>query len=272
MSAVIAAALAVVGVLALGGGSFHNAFKIQRNTGDRPDDISGAQIHVMYVLPADGEDEQLDTSGTIAMSIAAAQNWFTARTDGRWLKFDTAGGQLDVTFLRLSRGAADLAKHGLFIREELQGDLRKAGFDARDKIYLVYYGGSGVACGGSSWPPAVQGNVTALYLRGTPPNARPCHSNSLSRSLDKVGYWETSALHELLHSFGAVATCAPNHTRAGHVSDDPDDLMYAGDLPWRPSIIDAGRNDYFGHGRRDCFDLANSPYLGGPGEKPVGPK
>jgi len=47
-------------------------------------------------------------------------------------------------------------------------------------------------------------------------------------------------LHEILHTLGVVATCAPNHTLSGHVSDDPRDLMYAGPLPWQPSSSTLG--------------------------------
>jgi hypothetical protein len=37
--------------------------------------------------------------------------------------------------------------------------------------------------------------------------------------------------------------------------------MYAGPQPWRPSVLDVGRDDYFQHGRRDCLDLARSIFL-----------
>jgi hypothetical protein len=68
-------------------------------------------------------------------------------------------------------------------------------------------------------------------------------------------------LHELLHGLGIVATCAPHHTRAGHVSDDPRDLMYAGDQPWQPAILDRGHDDYFAHPQNGCPDLKDSSYL-----------
>jgi len=225
LSALLVVASVVADIRTANVGLAQDAPGMQRSTSDRPDDVSGAQIHVMYVLPADGDDERLDTNGSISTSIAAAQTWFSTRADGRRLRFDTADGKLDITFLRLARSSNDLAAHGLFIREAIQDEMKKAGFDARDKIYLVYYGGRSETCGGSSWPPTVSGNVTALYLRGTPPHARPCRFNAFANTVGRTGYWETAALHEVLHSLGAVATCAPNHTRAGHVSDDPRDLM-----------------------------------------------
>jgi hypothetical protein len=37
--------------------------------------------------------------------------------------------------------------------------------------------------------------------------------------------------------------------------------MYAGELPWYPSVLDIGRDDYFKHNNPGCLDLANSPYM-----------
>jgi hypothetical protein len=46
------------------------------------------------------------------------------------------------------------------------------------------------------------------------------------------------------------------------VSDDPRDLMYAGPLRWRPSILDIGHDDYYGHAIAGCPDLAKLSWLG----------
>jgi hypothetical protein len=37
--------------------------------------------------------------------------------------------------------------------------------------------------------------------------------------------------------------------------------MWAGDQPWQPALLDVGHDDYYGHGRADCLDLARRPYL-----------
>src|SRR5215216_1343977 len=74
-----------------------------RSTADRTDDLAGYQIHVMYVLPSDGIDYNLDTNGSIASSVAATQKWFVAQTGGtRRLRFDTSSGELDISFFRLA--------------------------------------------------------------------------------------------------------------------------------------------------------------------------
>ena len=195
-----------------------------RSMTDRPDDISGAQIHPMYVLPSDGADAHLDTDETIATSVAAIQHWLSSNVSQR-LRLDTFQGSLDITFFRLALTDAQMAAMGLFVRDQIERELSQAGRLSSDKLYAVYYGGkSTVACGGAAWPPALPGVVAAMYLNGEPPGARPCHTNPLGMSLTTMGYWEFSMLHELFHLLGAVSTGAPNHVLRGHVADDPTEL------------------------------------------------
>jgi hypothetical protein len=245
----------------------------QRSTTDRPDDLTGYQIHVMYVLPSDGTDQHLDINGTIATSVAAIQKWFVRQTHGaRSLRLDTSKGVLDVTFFRLSASDAQIAGSGPYVRDKIEAALKIAGFDNPNKLYAVYYGGSStVSCGGGAWPPKLIGTVAALYLRGRPPGARACASNAFARSDDEPGYWEYSIIHEIFHTLGAVAPCAPHHTREGHVSDDPRDLMYAGKAPWRPSLLDIGNDDYFDHRNAGCLDVARSVFIDPAGSDAVVP-
>ena len=77
---------------------------------------------------------------------------------------------------------------------------------------------------------------------------------------------EYAALHESLHALGFVPTCAAHEYRAGHVSDDPDDLMWAGDTNWMPdgfatAALDENDDDYFETSDPACLDLADSEWL-----------
>lgn len=76
-----------------------------RTTIDRPDEVSGYQGKVMYVLPSDGVDQALDTDGTLRTSVAAFQRWLE-RESGQRVRMDTFGGALDTTFVRLGRSDA----------------------------------------------------------------------------------------------------------------------------------------------------------------------
>ena len=238
------------------------AFVGERTFSDLPDDSSGNQIHVMYVLPSDGVDESLDTNGALARSVATFQRWLAGQAGGQRLRLDYFRGALDVTFFRMSQTDAQIASTGPYVRDQIESELIGAGFNSPNKIYAVYYGGgSTYSCGGGAWPPEVPGKVSAIYLKGTPPGAPACSTNSLASSEDKPGYFEFAMLHDVIHALGIVATCAPNHTLRGHVSDSPNDLMYAGSLPWYPSVLDIGRDDYFKHNNPGCLDLARSPYM-----------
>ncbi len=231
-------------------------------TVDRPDDRAEHQIKVFYVLPRDGADEGLDVNGAIARSVSSFDHWLRGQTGGAGLRFDRCAGVLDIAFVRLAKSDAEVASAGAFVREQIQAGIIAAGFDHPRKLNLAYYGGSSrLSCGGGAWPPKLVGRTAAMYLKGTPPGAPPCASNPLGASPTQPGYLDFSALHESLHTLGFVGACAPHHTRAGHTSDDPRDLMYAGDQPWRPQLLDVGRDDYFGHGRADCPDLARSAFV-----------
>lgn len=234
----------------------------ERQLTDLPDEVSGLQVHFVYVIPNDGVDRALDTNGVIANEVDVFQRWLERETAGRRLRVDTAGGELDISFFRLSRTDAEIAAHGPFVRDEIEVELTAAGFSAPGKIYGVYYDGSSTfACGGGAWPPTLPGTVAALYLRGEPPGAPPCSTNPFASPGGSPGYLQYAMLHEIFHTMGIVPTCAPHHTRAGHVSDSPTDLMYAGDEPWTPSTLDVGRDDYFDAQIPGCQDLTTNGWL-----------
>ena len=256
----VVALLTALSLLATGTTSDANA----RATTDRPDEVDGPQVHVVYAVPSDGEDRHLDDDGTLEGSVTSFQRWLAGETSGANLRMDTYQGSLDVTFVRLDATDAELAAQGAFVREGIEARLQASGFRGPDKIYAVYYDGTSTySCGGAFWPPRLPGSVVAVYLRGLPSGPAPCASNRFAGASDAPAYWEYGMLHEILHGFGLVAECAPNHHRAGHVTAPNDDLMWAGDVGyWTfPAKLDVGRDDYYGHGRSDCPDLARSPYL-----------
>ncbi|HEY0019538.1 MAG TPA: hypothetical protein VGC13_24765 [Longimicrobium sp.] len=238
-----------------------------RSGTDRADEIVGAQVRVLYVIPSDGEDRGFDTTTHIAYTVASFQRWLAGQTGGRAFRMDTYAGVLDVGFFRLSRTNAEVKSQGAFVRNEIERQLSVAGLISTGKVYLVYYdGGSTYSCGGASWPPSVPGRVAAMYLHGTPPGAS-CGENTFVTAPDAFPrYWEFAAVHDLIHTLGIVSRAAPHHTAAypAHVPE-PEDLMYAGTAPWviGPStVVDVGRDDYFGPALPATLPtLDKSPYL-----------
>jgi mannan endo-1,4-beta-mannosidase len=247
-----------------GGGGDPPPPPAERRLTDRPDEIAGKQIHVMYVLPSDGEDRELDLDGTLQHSVASFQRWLAEQTGGRSLRLDTDGGELDVTFFRMSRTDEDVAATGAFVRDAIEQEIEAAGFDHPSKLYAVYYDGTSTfACGGGAFPPTLPGSVGAMYLNGLPDGPVPCSTNPFAPEGGEPGYMEYAMLHELVHTLGFVPACAPNNNRVSHTGTPPNDLMYAGDDPWDLNgvVLDEDNDDYYGHDALDCIDLEDTPFL-----------
>ncbi len=229
-----------------------------RSSIDRPDDIAGSQVHVVYVLPRGARDRELDTKVDIANSVAAFQGWL-ARATRMQIRFDLYQGDLDVSFFELSRPDDEMRPFGSFVVSEIERELALAGVIQPDKRYLIYYDGTTAAfvCGGAAWPPTVGGQVAAIYLRA-------CPGELARRPNDSPGYWEFAALHDLLHTLGIVSSAAPHHTvnSWGHVPE-PEDLMYGGGTsPWEPTTVDVNGDDYFAPYLPDGLsNLATSAFM-----------
>ncbi len=233
-----------------------------RATADRPDDLDGYQVHVVYAVPSDLEDRRYDLDGTLARSVAAFDGWLFEQTGRKQrLRLDRAAGALDVTFVRLAETDAELRAEGAYQRDGLERILKRMGFTHPKKIYAVYYDGThGKSCGDGPWPPELPGTVAAQYLRAHPEgHSQSCDANPWSDGQAPT-YREFSMLHEILHAQGFTPTCAGHNTRRSHTSFAPTDIMYAGDEPWRPSVLDGG-GEIYGHGRAGCLDLAKSVFL-----------
>ena len=221
-----------------------------RHDRDQPDDLAGPQVHVVYALPSDAEDGNLDRYGDIERSLAAIQHWLAAET-GQRLRLDTAGGGLDVTFLRLSFTAQAGQERGAALVEDLGGAIRDGLGSSPDKAYAVYYAGpSGDRCGSAS----AKGRVAVAFV-----HPEGCSPRAVGEDRETASTYEAVLVHELLHVFGAVPECAPDRLEtSAHVGTSAGDLMYAGP-EWSGHdevVVDAGRDDYFGHGRADCPDAA----------------
>jgi Divergent InlB B-repeat domain/Domain of unknown function DUF11 len=218
----------------------------------------------VYVVPSDETDRALDTDGTIVASTANWENWLKGQTGGHGLRLDTYQGTVDVSFFRMSETEAQVSAKGPNVRDEIERELKAAGLTQPDKLYAVYYDGiSTTACGGGAWPPSLPGIVGALYLPSTFWNTvgEPCYVPA--SSLAGLQLMDLAIVHELVHTLGFVQSCSPHFTAAGHVSDSPTDLMYAGTQDWHPSVLDSGRDDYFNANIPGCADLSNSRYLEG---------
>lgn len=225
-----------------------------RHDRDQPDDLAGAQVHAVYALPSDAEDGNLDRYGDIERSLDAMQRWLEGEI-GQRFRLDTAGGRLDVTFLRLSFTAQEGEERGDSLVQDLEGAVRDRFGTSPGKAYAVYYAGrSGDLCGSAS----VEGRLAVAFV-----HPEGCSPRAVGGDRETPSTYEAVMVHELLHVFGAVPECAADRLEtSAHVGTAAWDLMYAGP-EWSGHdavVIDAGRDDYFGHGRSDCPDTAVSEF------------
>jgi hypothetical protein len=219
-------------------------FALPRATEDRSDEIAGEQVHLLYVIPTDAPDEQLDVNGALTSSIARTQAWFSGQTGGPKLRLDTYQGQPDITFVRTSLAPA--ITESFTVREYVE----QLGFTNARKLYLVYVG---------TYPESRCG-VSALGLKAAIVYLS-CTSQYPQGST--FGVVDSVAMHEVLHALGAVPDEAPHVTYSNHV-EDPSDIMYRTfnvDLNGEVTLaLDPGRDDYYGHGKQFA-DVAQSRYL-----------
>jgi Divergent InlB B-repeat domain len=238
---------------------------------DMPDEISGPQVHFLYVVPSGGADGQLDTNGVMEQSIARIERWFVKQAGNQGLRIDTYKGVPDITFVRLQHSAAQATAANPWPLWVIGEDLVAAGFNNPTKVYAAFYDGpSAWACGGAKSPALPK--LAAMYLRAQPTGATlPCSAApGFGTGTDRPGYFEIGLLHEILHVIGFSPPCAPHASASAfpdHVNDSPTDLMYGPDAThtagwnWANSVLDFNRDDYYRANVPGCPDLSNSPYL-----------
>ena len=219
---------------------------LPRATEDRPDEVAGEQVHLVYAIPTDAPDEQLDVNGELNASIARMQGWLAGQTGGPKLRLDTYQGQPDITFVRTS--LEPNLDENLNVRQYVE----RLGFTNPKKLYLMYFGTfeDPYACG--------KANIIAAIV------FLSCTSNLPSGP--PFSLIDAVAMHEVLHALGAVPDGAPHGVYGGHV-DDPRDIMHCcghqidDESGQVTAALDPGRDDYYGHSRRSDTDVADSHYL-----------
>lgn len=231
----------------------------ERSFADRPDDDDPLlhKIHAVYLLASDSADLERDTNGSISRSVKAIQSWFEGQTDGRTLRFDTFQGEPDVSFIRLNKDEFQILREGSSPWRLIQSELLLRGFDQPNRIYAVYYDGLSEpsVCG--------RGGTTGGRRIAVAHLTRSCPGALAGFDL-KPKDADYTIIHEVLHTIGAVPSCAPNflgESLRGHVDDNRNDIMWQFIVPDTFRRLDVGRNDYFDHNIDGCTDLADSPFL-----------
>jgi Divergent InlB B-repeat domain len=216
-----------------------------------PNVVAGNPVHWVYLIPSDGSDNLGGLASVMQSDAEQIDAWWRAQDPARTPRNDLAsfscGAQLDITTVRSSRTSAQLTPLGGRF-PGIVSSLEQAGFRSPFTKYLVYYDGpvsDANVCGQGASDSGGFG-VAVVFYRG-------CTGVSTA----------AVAVHELVHTFGAVSGSAPNDCpgeSSGHACDAENDLMYprVGGDPLAAKVLDAGRDDYYGHpgGWTDTQDSA----------------
>lgn len=230
---------------------------------DRPDVITGRQIHVIYAVASDGSDTFPAVSQTMTTDVASITSWWQGQDPTRIPNFDqaafAAGTCLDLSVVRLPVAQAALTGAGAENAFQLVGnELEAAGFQNPYKKYLVYYDGPPVqddVCGTGGGEFATGPAFAIVWLQGCP-----------GIPTDSI------AAHELLHALGALPAGAPHACPgdSGHPCDSPLDVLYPynSGLPLSQLYLDWGHDDYYAHSG-SWIDIQDSLWLHRLDETPI---
>jgi hypothetical protein len=220
---------------------------------NRPDTSlsSPNMIHVTYAVPADGGDRFASLANAIKTDVDAISAWWTREDASHAPRFDLAAfsgcSDLDLSFVRLPKPGASYTDPSRRTAQ-LAADL--AALAPANVKNLVYYDGPVPSslhfiCGTSALSPQAGGipfGFAFVWLGSDCPS-----------DLGQGRLFALIAAHEMGHDLGAVMAGAPHAcpNDSGHVCDSRLDLMYptvSRGSNLNASILDIGRDDYYGFG------------------------
>jgi len=218
-----------------------------------PNALAGYPARWIYAIPSDGQDQLSSRASTMQTDAETIDAWWRTQDSARVPRNDltqfSCGLQLDISSVRLPQSSSQLAAS-----ESAFGSIADAlitqGFDSPFSKLVVYYDGpvsSENLCGQAASDRTGFG-VAVVFVRSCAgvPSA-------------------VVAVHELVHTLGAVPRGAPHNCPPpddGHTCDVTTDLMYpfVDTTPLTGLGLDPGRDDYYGHSG-SWLDVQDSPWL-----------
>jgi hypothetical protein len=225
---------------------------------DRPDVVTGQQVHAVVAVPSDGTDAFATDAGRLADDVTSMLTWWRGQDPTRVPRYDQAtfgaANCLDISFLRLPEPSAAYAGAGASVAfARVATDLANAGLANPYKKYLVYFDGPAVqedVCGTGAGDFADGPSYAVVWLQGC-----------AGVPTDGV------ATHELLHAFGALPegaphACAPADGGTGHPCDSSTDVLYpfTSGAPLSTQVLDFNHDDYYAHSGT-WIDIQDSLWL-----------
>jgi Divergent InlB B-repeat domain len=261
--------LVVVGALWATPGAFAAWCGSGESSADRPDVVTGPQVHAIVAVPSDAPDTFAQNANQLSDDVASITSWWQGQDPTRVPRFDMAtfpgGTCLDVSFARMSSPASSFAGANKAF-SLLANTLFSDGYNNPFKKYLIYYP--------ASVEPDICGTGAGTF------DAGPAYAVVWLQACGNVPT-DAVAVHELLHALGALPTGAPNFctpatdpvgvTDLGHPCDSSTDVLFpysTAGVPLTSLVLDYNHNDYYGHSG-SWPDLQDSVWLHLLGVAPV---
>ena len=184
---------------------------ISSATKDRRDDFTGSQIHVVYVALSGVPSRGLDSRGDISNWLDLANIWMKKKL-GKEFAFDTYNGSYDVSFMKSSVSAKDIAAKdllnpkskikGITILDRLRNEFVKQAGSAVSKKYLLFVVDAAMSksyCGLGQQP----GRIAMATPRGD------CWdpTKGYLAQITKLNSPSATIAHELIHNTGVGHPC-----------------------------------------------------------------
>ena len=209
-------------------------------------------IQAVYAVPSNAEPVP-GREQAIAHDVSVAQRWFRSQTGGKHPIFRRDGTAISVQTLGLPAAALVHAPAAPGLYREIR---RQLGAAPNSPLLVFIEGemGDRGTCGWSSFSRVAVVPIGNCLIAPQSGSAWPGGSSYV-------------IAHELAHLLGAAEPCAPNYDprSPSHVTDSRSDLLFAGpeSRDWANLVLDYGNDDYYLHGRDDCWDIARNPLLAG---------
>ncbi len=213
-----------------------SAEAFERSLIDRPDEVTGFQIHLIYVVTADGIDEQRDLNGEIDKWVNESQAWLQ-NNFGHQLLFDTYKGKVDVTFLQSKYTKAQLCFETCDTLYKLADEIRSQDPNLAANKTLYFNFSEILHPGYCGWAHGF-GNLSLGFSKG-----QTCNNPYLV-SINGLSSPAKTLMHEVFHTFGVSHVC----------SNDSDIMVGSPECNTNSSA--------FGQ-VRTTLDLSRKNYLGG---------
>jgi hypothetical protein len=232
--------------------SFSREFEtsLQRSSYDREDDFSGPQVKFVYVVDGERNDRWFDTSGELSRVADQMRRFIGESTQGaNTVRIDSYEDRVDVLYFPLTPQDDPCRAAACSLEERIVKALKQADRLQNDKYLVAFY--EGPIDSKTEFCGVAREEIALVNLSAA--TSEICEGLRLFS--DDPFVWSVGllALHELLHSMGAV--CSDSTINDDGHSSIEGDLMH-GQAKGTVSL-DPGRG-YWSGGSAMCDPLSEN--------------